>query len=108
MKILIKFLSRKLVARRRVGQYKAGEEIEIDREQGMGLGCRMTCCLRARIACLVTCDCLVFAVFGVWCLLVLALCCRRLRTYVWRTAHFIFIIIYYCAFCKKDTHRPTT
>jgi len=29
MKILIKFLSRKLVARRRVGQYKAGEEIEI-------------------------------------------------------------------------------
>jgi len=34
MKILIKFLSRKLslVARRRVGQYKAGEEIEIEIE----------------------------------------------------------------------------
>ena len=34
MKILIKFLSRKLhvVARRRVGQYKAGEEIKIEIE----------------------------------------------------------------------------
>ena len=37
MKILIKFLSRKLslVARRRVGQYKAGEEI--DPRNGLGM-----------------------------------------------------------------------